>query len=130
MPRLFFLFAALLTVSCARRSDPLKDALPVQVQRTWTLQETRSLQIEDAPVIICTQNPKRALLAVYHGNGTIQIRVYGMGVEASAFELIQKWRQADGLAIYKGPYFVVAESGDVDQATLAGFLRALQHDLK
>jgi hypothetical protein len=44
--------------------------------------------------------------------------------------MIQKWRQGDGLAFYKGRYFVVAEASDADRATLSGFLQALQHDLK
>jgi hypothetical protein len=122
--------AALITISCARPQNPLKDVLPVQVQRTWTLHETRNLTNEDAPKIISGQGLKRSLLAVYRGNGSIQVRIYEMGAEASAFELIQKWRQADGAAFYKGRYFVVADSGDVDRDTLSSFLQALQHDLK
>lgn len=130
MTRLPLTLAVLLTISCGRPQNPLKEVLPVQVQRTWTLHEARNLPIEDAPTIINGQGLKRSLLAVYRGNGTIRIRLYEMGVEASAFELIQKWRQPDGAAFYKGRYFVVADSSDVDRDTLSSFLQALHHDLK
>ncbi len=123
-------FAALFAVGCARRSDPLKDILPVQVQRAWTLEETHSLHDPEVPPAIQAAGLKRALSAVYKGNGHIQVRVFEMGGETSAFEMIQKWRQSDGLAFYKGVYFVVGQSADVDHDTLSSFLQALQRDVK
>src|SRR3954454_11174617 len=130
MPRLILAYAALLLCACSRPSNPLKDILPVQVQRTWTLEETRALRAEEAPAVIRAQGLQRALLATYRGGSHIRVRLFEMGSQTSAFEMIQKWRQTDGLAIYKGPYFLVAESSDADQATLSGFVQALQHDLK
>ena len=51
-----------------------------------------------------------------------------MNVATSAFELIQKWRQQDGLAVYNGAYFVVAEPGSAPQvsALLEGLRKQLQ----
>jgi hypothetical protein len=50
-----------------------------------------------------------------------------MNVTASAFELMQKWRQQDGRAIYTGPYFVVANAADAGAADL---LTQLRKDIK
>jgi hypothetical protein len=53
-----------------------------------------------------------------------------MKAETSAFELIQKWRQQDGLASYKGPYFFIARPEGATQPQTAAFLQALQQSLK
>jgi hypothetical protein len=130
MARLLIVLAAVYAASCARTSSPLKDILPVQVQRTWTLEEAKVLPNDEAPAAIRAQGLQRAVSAVYRGNGRIRLRVFEMGGETSAFELIQKWRQTDGLAFYKGKYFVVGETNDADRATLSGFLQALQREIK
>ena len=50
-----------------------------------------------------------------------------MNAETSAFEMIQKWRQSDGLAAYQGPYFfVVSPSGEVSPVVIGELLRNLQ----
>jgi hypothetical protein len=51
-----------------------------------------------------------------------------MNVSTSAFELIQKWRQQDGLAVYNGAYFVVAapESGPEASKLLEAIRKQLQ----
>jgi hypothetical protein len=51
-----------------------------------------------------------------------------MNVPTSAFELIQKWRQQEGRAIYSGPYFVVANADAGPEA--ASLLEALRKELK
>jgi hypothetical protein len=130
MPRLVLALIAIISISCAGQRNPLKEILPVQVQRTWTLEEARTLPNEEAPAAIRAQGLKRSLIAVYRGNGRIRVRVFEMSGETTAFEMIQKWRQTDGLAFYRGRYFVVGESGDVDRTTLSGFLQALQRDIK
>ena len=104
-------------------------ALPVQVERSWVLKETRNLAAEDAPPLVRSLGLQRALTAVYKTNSEIRLKVFEMSGETGAFELIQKWRQSDGLAIYKGPYFVVVESSDADPESLKEFLKALQADL-
>lgn len=62
----------------------------------------------------------------YTGPGTVQVRAFRMRAETSAFELIQKWRQSDGLAVYKGPFFFVAEQESGNGQHAAQILRALQ----
>src|SRR3954454_6093275 len=131
MPRLVLALAVFFFCSCTRHSSSLKDILPVQVQRTFTLEEARPLANENIPELVRAQGAKQALFAIYKG-GTERIRVlvFEMGSETSAFELIQKWRQSEGLAFYKRQYFVVAKGSDIDRTTLSEFLQALQKDMK
>jgi hypothetical protein len=119
-----------LIAACRRPSKALNDILPGQVQRAWILKRTEPLSTEESPAVIRSLGLRRAIRAVYEGNGIINIRLFEMSAEASAFELIQKWRQQDGLALYKGSYFFVANGKGPDQGTVASFLRAFQEDLK
>ena len=129
MSRLLFVLAALVAASCVR-SNPLKEILPIQVQRAWTLDETHVIPNEEVADSIRRAGLKQALFAGYRGNGRIRVRVFDMGSDASALEVLQKWPPSDGLAFYKGRYFVLGEANDVDRATLSSFLQALHHDLK
>ena len=122
----FFVFAT----ACTRTPKSLKEALPVQVQRAWILKRTQPLPAEEAPALIRSLGLRQAIKGTYEGNGNITVRLFEMNVEVSAFELIQKWRQQDGLAMYKGPYFFVAQGVGTDQATLSAFLEAFQQELK
>jgi hypothetical protein len=119
-----------LSAACTRPSKALKDLLPNQVQRAWILKRTEALPAEESPAIIRSLGLRQAIRASYEGNGEITVKLFEMNVEASAFELIQKWRQQDGLAMYKGPFFFVAEGKVADQATLSSFLQAFQQELK
>jgi hypothetical protein len=69
----------------------------------------------------------RAILATYAGPATVTVRVFEMKLPTSAFELIQRWRQQDGLAVYTGPYFIVAEPVAPGAAPL---LEALRRQMK
>ena len=126
--RLFVILVLL--AGCTRSTNQLKDALPVEVQRAWTLKQTTNLDPGQAPEVVRSLGLKRSLEARYEGNGSILVRVYEMNVETSAFELIQKWRQSDGLAVYKGAYFLVATSAGPDSATTGAFLNALKETIK
>jgi hypothetical protein len=118
------------TAACTRASKSLAEMLPAQVQRAWILKRTEALPAEESPALIRSMGLHQAIRAVYEGNGTITVRLFEMNVETSAFELIQKWRQQDGLAMYKGPYFFVVEGKVADQATLASFVQTFQQELK
>src|SRR5687767_4307022 len=118
-----------LIAACARPSKTLKEILPGQVQRAWILKRTEALPSEESPAVVRALGLRQAIRAVYEGNGSITIRLFEMNAEASAFELIQKWRQQDGLAMYKGPYFFVTDSKGPDQATLSSFLQAFRQQL-
>lgn len=129
MSRFLFVVATLFAASCVQ-SNPLKEILPVQVQRTWKLEDTRAIPSDEVDDSIRRAGLRRALFAGYRGNGRIGVRVFDMGTGAGALEVLQRWRPSDGLAFYKGQYFVLGEANDVDRATLSSFLQALQRDMK
>jgi hypothetical protein len=104
--------------------------LPTQVQRAWILKRTEALPAEEAPAMIRSLGLYQAIKGIYEGNGTITVSLFEMKVAASAFELIQKWRQQDGLAMYKESFFFVAKGKGPDQTTLSSFLQAFQQELK
>jgi hypothetical protein len=115
--------ASLLFVACSTPSKPLEDVVPANLAG-WTRTQIAPLDTASAPELVRQQGLKRAVFATYTGPASVTVRVYEMNVPTSAFELIQKWRQQDGLAAYQGPYFLVAnpESGP-QAATLLGALR-------
>ena len=129
MHRLLFVIVPLFAASCVQ-SDPLKEILPIQVQRAWKLENTRIIPSTEVADAIRKVGLKRALVASYRGNGNIRVRVFDMGNDAGSLELLQRWRPSDGPAFYKGRYFVLGEADDVDQTTLSSFLQALQRDMK
>jgi len=66
----------------------------------------------------------------YQGGGEVTVTVYEMGSQASAFELLQKWR-ADGSSMYfhRDRYFVVVESTALDNTALRAFTKRLERDI-
>jgi hypothetical protein len=97
----------LILCACSTPSKPLEEVLPASVDG-WTRTETSALETGSAPDMVKRLGLKRAIAATYTGPATVTLHVYEMNVATSAFELIQQWRQQDGLAVYNGAYFVVA----------------------
>ena len=125
-----FLILTVLSAACTRASKPLRELLPEQLSGGWTRASVDALPAEEAPAVVRSLGLKQAVRATYRGSGTVTLRLFEMNVEASAFEMIQKWRQQDGLAGYSGPYFFVAQSDDAGPAALATFLQAFGGALK
>jgi hypothetical protein len=53
-----------------------------------------------------------------------------MRSEPGAFEMLQKWRQTDGLATYKGSYFLIAQPETGNEEAARVLLQALQNAIK
>lgn len=119
--------AVVASVACSTPSKPLQDVLPASIDG-WSRTEIAPLEAASAPALITQLGLKAAVSATYTGPATVGVRVYEMNVATSAFELIQKWRQQDGLAVYSGPYFIVANPGPDLQASrlLEGLRKQLQ----
>src|SRR3954471_8095968 len=100
MTRRIFLVPALLGIACARKENPLKDLLPVQVQREYVLKETHSHPVEEAPELARTHGVRRWETAIYRAKDSVTVSVFEMGAEASAFEMMQKWNKADGVVFF------------------------------
>lgn len=121
----FILLACLL--GCSSPSKPFEEILPTQAGE-WTRSSVDALDVASTPVIISQLGLKRAASATYSGPSSISLRVYEMNVPASAFELIQKWRQQEGNAVYTGPYFIVAASPPSPEA--AALLEAVRKQIQ
>jgi hypothetical protein len=99
------MLCAVLT-GCASSPRPLSEVLPTNLPGGWTRGDV-SARSDAAPMIVQLGHEESAE-TTYTGRGTVTLRGFRMRSETSAFELVQKWRQSEGLAAYKGPYFFVA----------------------
>ena len=106
-------------VSCSGARKPLAEVLPADLPGGLKRGEVRPLT--DVPSVIAQLGVEESAQTTYAGT---ELRIFRMKADTSAFEVIQKWRQTEGLAAYKGPYFFVANG-----ERAADVLRALQSTL-
>lgn len=130
MNRRNLLVGLLLSTACARKENPLKDMLPVQVQREYVLKETHSNSPEQAPDLARKQGVLRWETALYRAKETIQVDLFQMKSEGNAFEMMQKWNKSEGAVFFQGPYFFVVNSQAVPRKVLLEFSQDLQSKLK
>jgi hypothetical protein len=126
MIRWVFLLITAFFLACSGPSRNLDETLPTTVNE-WKRVSTFAVSSDQAPDVVRQLGLKRATSATYQGPATVTVRVYEMKVSTSAFELIQKWRQQDGPAVYSGPFFIVADS---TPGAAAGLLEGLRKQLK
>ena len=123
--RTLFLVSIIFT-ACGKSGKPLDSVLPLRVTGGWTRGEVTSPAL-DIPAAVAALGVADTAETSYTGPTTVKVRVFRMKAETSAFEMIQKWRQSDGLAAYQGPYFfVVSPSSEVSPAVIGELLRNLQ----
>lgn len=119
------LFAiSLAFISCGKTGKPMDSVLPQQVANGWT-RGAITTPASEIPESVTALGLEESAEATYTGPASIRVRVFRMKAETSAFEMIQKWRQTEGLAAYKGPYFFIA-NGDANPAAVGELLRGLQ----
>ena len=121
------LFAVSLAfLGCGRTEKPLASVLPQQVANGWT-RGTITTPSSNIPEAVTALGVEDSAETTYSGPASVRVRVFRMKAETSAFEMIQKWRQTEGLAAYRGPYFFIANpSGDASPAIVRELLRGLQ----
>jgi hypothetical protein len=121
------LFAVSLAfLGCGKTEKPLDSVLPQQVANGWTRGTIATPSI-NIPEAVTALGVERSAETTYTGPASVRVRVFRMKAETSAFEMIQKWRQTEGLAAYKGPYFFIANaSSETNPAIVGELLRALQ----
>jgi hypothetical protein len=126
MIRWVFLLITALYAACSGPSPSLEKVLPSTVSE-WKLAGVTPISAADAPALVRQLGLKQAVTATYQGPRTVKVRVYEMNVATSAFELIQKWRQQDGPAVYSGQFFIVADAApEIAAGLLDGLRRQLQ----
>lgn len=114
-------------ISCAPKPASWEETLPGHAG-AWKRETVAVLPDSEAPEIVRRLGLKRAARVTYSGAVTVPVKVFEMNVPTSAFELIQKWRQQDGLAVYGGPYFVIADKTAPPE--VSGLLAELSKQLK
>lgn len=123
----FLICFFLLTATACTKEKEIRQALPSELPGGWKLERSESLLEAQTPAVVKALGLSGAESVTYSVPGTNakqQVLVFKMRTEASAFELIQKWRQKDGPAFYVGRYFVVAQDGAIE------FQRALRQSMK
>ena len=112
---------------CGRSERDLRSLLPQQVDGGWSRADVQPLHASDLPADITGMPWTNAVIARYRGPAAVNTRLIEMKSETVAFELMQRWRQSEGLAFYKGPLFVVCRPDGATPEQLSQFTRALQN---
>jgi hypothetical protein len=120
--REIFLIIPLMS-ACSRPQRSFSDVLPERLE-TW--QRGNVEKLAEIPPMVSELGVEEAAQTTYTGQGTLRVHAYRMKAETSAFEVIQKWRQHDGLAAYKGPHFFVVQHDGSNAGAVVHFLRLLQ----
>lgn len=103
MPRRSVVLLSFLLLACGKPSRSPEEMLPLEVQG-W----------KRGDVAAVTPLPDGAVAAgetLYLGEGRVTVRAVQFPSETVAFEKMQRWRQSDGLAAYKGAWLFVANPG-------------------
>jgi hypothetical protein len=132
MTRRKALYVAVLMLGCGRRERDLKTLLPQQIEGGWSRRDVQPLDASDLPSDVTGMPWKQAVIARYgaQNGGEINVRLIEFTSETVAFELMQRWRQSEGLAFYKGAYFIVCRPDGTDAERLRAFTRSLQSALQ
>jgi hypothetical protein len=127
MTRRTWLLISVLTIGCGGGNQDGSFNPPPTVIGAGALDGFESVPADGAPENIRSMGVERAYVAHYSGERSVVVSFYHMKSGASAFELVQKWRPADGkLAIYSGAWFVVIESPGTDNAALSAMANELE----
>lgn len=127
MTRLIMLIGATLLAGCGGTGQSLEKTVPATIDG-WSRTQIAPLPAADAPDLVRQLGLDEAVSATYTGPSAVSLKIFKMKGQTSAFELIQKWRQSDGLASYNGPYFIVAEPGSGPDT--GRLLQALQKEFR
>lgn len=124
---LIFLLAFLAT-GCARQETPLADPPSSLGGGLWTRSQVERPSADNAPAAMKAFRPTQWLRASYrNASGTVELEIYRLPGETSAFEARQKWLGESGTAsINAGSLFAVARSSPDRMTELGGFLRLLE----
>ena len=125
MRRWFILSLLIYSFGCSTAPRAVADDLPEKLGEQWTRTALDPLAAQLAPDQVRELGLDEAAHATYAGPASVGVRVFRMRAGASAFELMQRWRQDQGLATYSGRYFLVADT-DASPEHARLLLQALQ----
>ena len=116
MQRRIFLALTAIFASCSHPIPSASAALPESLPGGWT-RSAKGAARSVPPAAAQELGVEDSAAATYSGPaGNVDVQVFRLKGETNAFELMQRWRQTDGPAIYKGAYFFVAQSANSQAA--------------
>lgn len=115
-----------LITACGTSPQSLDRILP-ETAGDWRRGTVQPLP--EVPDAIARHGVAQAAETTYRNGSRIQVRVFRMKAPASAFELMQQWRQSEGLAAYQGAFFFVTKTDNADPKAVAALLRTLQESV-
>jgi hypothetical protein len=124
MERRDFLLAVFALTSCAKATKTFENVLPKQVAGGW--ERSDIVPLVEVPETVSRYGVESAVETTYKGSGIVHVRAFRMRAETSAFELMQRWRQNDGIPAYQGAFFFVAMPQGTDPRSVGTLLRTLQ----
>jgi hypothetical protein len=113
MQRRSVVLLSFLLLACGKPGKTPQDMLPLEVQGWKRGQPTELASLPDGAAA--------GAEALYLGDGRVNVRVLQYANETVAFEKLQQWRQSEGMAAYKGPFFFIAQplEGATRESTMA-----------
>ena len=106
-------------------------AFPKEVPGGWKLFGSEEFQIDQAQADVQNRGLKRWLKARYEGPGYPDVLLYQMSTQASAFELVQKWRGEPGAIVsHVDNVFIVYRSDYLKPEELNKFATAWEGAFK
>lgn len=119
------LMMSLLLAACGGTA---KVELPAALPGGWRL--AGMAEETEIPDLVREMGMRQALRARYQGQGEMTVRVFTMKAQASAFELVQKWRSGPGTIFFQsGDHFVLMEQPGAGAAALSQAAKALDQEL-
>jgi hypothetical protein len=129
MRRRKLLMLAPLLAAC---SGGMREAeYPKEVGGGWRLYGVEDMPAEQAPVELRTAGVTAWRRGRYEGPGWMDVFLYRMGTQASAFEMQQKWRTQPGILVgHADNLFIVYRPERSTPAEVAKFPAAFEKALK
>lgn len=129
MRRRSLLLPFLLLTACGGPAAP--PTYPKTLEGGYRLVGEQVLPGNPVPDLVPAAGLVRVMSLVYQSANSVQLLVFETTGSSVAFEAMQKWRTQDGKrAVHRERYFVVAQSGDGNAATLDAFLTEFEKHLK
>ena len=112
--------------SCAKQQSA-DSVLPSELPGGWK-RGSVTAPADSVPDLIRTLGLESSAQTPYEAGTKVLVRAYRMRSDTAAFEVMQKWRQSDGMGLQKGSWFLTANGPDRDQtmAVLTELRRAGQ----
>lgn len=113
MTRRTVLLLVILAGGCAKHQSA-DSVLPPELSGGWK-RGAVAVPATDVPDVIRRLGLESSAETTYGGSTRVLVRAYRMRSDTAAFEVMQKWRQSDGLGLQKSAWVLTANGPARDQ---------------